>query len=66
VEDLLRRCKDCGAEFALSAGQIAWFKAKGLTVPFRCQRCRDAAQFWRDVRERRDEIGPITLKAGPP
>jgi hypothetical protein len=53
VTDVTKRCKDCDTEYTLTAEQIARFVAKGLTVPFRCERCRQAAQFWRDVKSRR-------------
>lgn len=33
-------CKQCGKDFTLSEGEIAFFKSKGLSLPKRCKDCR--------------------------
>lgn len=33
-------CKQCGAEFELSASEIEFYKSKNLSLPKRCKKCR--------------------------
>ncbi len=33
-------CKQCGAEFELSASEIEFYKSKNLSLPKRCNKCR--------------------------
>ena len=34
-------CKDCNKQFDFSKGEAAFYSRKNLTVPMRCQKCRD-------------------------
>jgi cold shock CspA family protein len=38
VED--RRCRDCGAAFAITAGAATFLESRGLALPKRCRQCR--------------------------
>jgi|GEM_PF-1394945 len=38
---LLRKCKDCGEWFILSASNVHYFKARMLNIPCRCEKCRN-------------------------
>ena len=35
-------CKDCGDSFTLSIGEQKFYEKKGLSLPIRCKKCRDA------------------------
>ena len=35
-------CKDCGAEFEISAGEQSWYAQKKWELPKRCPDCREA------------------------
>lgn len=35
-------CIDCGDDFKLRPGEIDFYVQKGLDLPKRCKRCRDA------------------------
>ncbi|MFI3253407.1 MAG: zinc-ribbon domain containing protein [Eubacteriales bacterium] len=37
---MTRICKDCGAEFTLSQGEIDFYKEKNFNLPQRCKSCR--------------------------
>lgn len=34
-------CKDCGAEFELTASEKTWYAQQGFELPRRCKTCRD-------------------------
>jgi hypothetical protein len=38
--DETRTCCDCQQPFVLTAGEQAFYLAKGLTLPKRCPKCR--------------------------
>lgn len=57
ANDVRRACPDCSTVFVLTADEVAFFKARRLTIPFRCERCRQAAKLWRDVKARREHGG---------
>ena len=40
LENEVRICADCGSSFVLSARNAAWYLAKQLNTPRRCDRCR--------------------------
>lgn len=44
AEDLVRTCRECGAEFQLSATEQEWFISRGLFLPSRCEPCRHTAR----------------------
>lgn len=46
-----RTCKQCGAEFTLSADEIAFYRSKNLHLPKRCEKCR------RENKENRAKAG---------
>lgn len=35
-----RACKDCGATFHVTVGEMEWFNKKGWPLPVRCPECR--------------------------
>lgn len=37
-----RTCQSCGAAFALTSQDVAWYTAKGYKLPQRCGACRAA------------------------
>lgn len=40
--DKVLKCRDCGEEFAFTAGEQSFYKERGFThEPTRCRRCRD-------------------------
>lgn len=40
MADLIKKCKDCGTEFTITAGQSQWYVDKGFQLPERCEDCR--------------------------
>ncbi len=42
LRDLDRVCRDCSQPFTLSRLELLFFVDRGLQVPRRCHRCRDA------------------------
>lgn len=36
-----KTCKDCGASFTLSQGELDFYQSKNLSIPARCKNCRD-------------------------
>jgi len=40
LENETKVCPDCGSHWVLSARNRAWFLAKQLNEPRRCERCR--------------------------
>jgi CxxC-x17-CxxC domain-containing protein len=47
--DKVLRCRDCGADFAFTAGEQEFFAQKGLTnEPGRCPECRSARRAQRE------------------
>lgn len=43
MADITLVCKDCGAEFAFTEGEQAFYEEKGFTnQPVRCPACRKA------------------------
>lgn len=50
-----RLCRDCGTEFFVDDGQIAWFVQQGLAIPKRCPECRRAKRLAKQQAQR-DEI----------
>lgn len=51
-----RTCKQCGAEFTLSADEIAFYRNKNLHLPKRCEKCR------RENKENRAKAGGDTAR----
>jgi hypothetical protein len=43
------RCVDCGALFNVSAREQAFYSARALSQPKRCQGCRDARRREREA-----------------
>lgn len=41
---IVKECKDCGAEFEISEGEIGWYARKGWEIPRRCKACREIAR----------------------
>ena len=41
MERKIIRCVDCGKDFPFEAGEIQFYKNKGLIEPKRCKTCRD-------------------------
>ena len=42
VQDITIKCKDCGKEFILTAGEQAFYGEHKFPNPLRCKECRDA------------------------
>ena len=40
MEDKTLVCKDCGCEFAFTAGEQEFYNARGYEAPKRCSTCR--------------------------
>ena len=40
MNDLTIKCRDCGKDFVVNAGEQKWLKEKGLLMPKRCRDCR--------------------------
>ena len=40
VNEIKVTCKDCGAQFVVSAGEQEWLAEKGFKLPKRCPECR--------------------------
>ncbi len=40
MEGKIIQCVDCGKDFLFEAGEIAFYKSKGLIEPKRCKACR--------------------------
>ncbi|MGH2448866.1 MAG: zinc-ribbon domain containing protein [Chloroflexota bacterium] len=52
-QDSTLQCRDCGGEFAWTAGEQAFYASKGLShAPARCPSCRAAARAGRAGRPR--------------
>ena len=56
-EDQTLTCRDCGNEFAWSAGEQEFYASKGLSAPTRCKDCRAKKRAARDA-ERGGMDGP--------
>ena len=40
VGDMISQCKECGAQFSISAKEQEWFESRSLALPKRCPECR--------------------------
>lgn len=40
MSDIIKKCKDCGAEFTITADNKKWYEEKGFSLPERCEECR--------------------------
>jgi len=40
LKDIICKCKDCGNEFNITAGEQEFFQQKELSLPKRCKDCR--------------------------
>lgn len=40
MSDIIKKCKDCGEEFTITADEKKWFEGKGFKLPERCGGCR--------------------------
>lgn len=38
---IIRKCKDCGAEFNINGAEQAFYKNRGFDLPSRCKPCKD-------------------------
>lgn len=38
---ITKKCRDCDREFTLTDGEIEFYRSKNLSLPARCQQCRD-------------------------
>lgn len=38
--NIVKKCKDCGAEFTITEENKKWYEEKGLNIPVRCEACR--------------------------
>lgn len=43
--DKQEKCKDCGQEFTITAGEQSFFHSKGYVLPKRCKVCRKKNQL---------------------
>lgn len=59
-KDTINHCKDCRSEYTITAGEQQFFTDKGLTIPKRCQSCRDKKRAEREERERQQNGGEIS------
>ena len=41
-QDKVLKCKDCGNDFTLTAGEQGFYASKGFNEPQRCLDCREA------------------------
>ena len=41
-KDKTLKCKDCGNDFILTAGEQEFYESKGFNEPQRCKECRNA------------------------
>jgi hypothetical protein len=48
--DTWKACRDCGGNVVLTAATRAWFLARGLAEPTRCEACRAARRAQREGR----------------
>ena len=39
-KDLKLTCKECGADFIVTSGEVPFYAKKGLQIPARCKYCR--------------------------
>lgn len=46
VADLVRSCRNCGAEYTIPAALQAWHEAKQLPLSVRCETCRKTRHRW--------------------
>ena len=58
VELVEFECKECGQEFHLTTDHIEWFESRGISVPKRCQPCRERR---REMHDGGGVIGPANL-----
>ncbi len=56
-------CTQCGTSFSLTAGEVAFFSSKGLSVPKRCKACREKKQNVSNLRKNRTPPVPKRCKA---
>ncbi len=54
VRELRRTCRDCGAEFRISAGELRFLARVGARIFTRCPSCRDARR-WAGATDRPDD-----------
>lgn len=45
------KCRDCKADFLFTAGEVSFYKERGLTIPIRCCGCRKKKKTERGKRE---------------
>ena len=46
--DMYLECRDCGKDFAYTAGEQEFFREKGYADPVRCPECRKLKKQKRD------------------
>ena len=51
-------CKECREEFHLTTDHIEWFESRGISVPKRCQPCRERR---REMHDGGGVIGPANV-----
>lgn len=60
-------CRDCGAEFSMSPGEVAYFAEKGLELPIRCAACRQKKREQAYERPQREgSFGPGSGRGDQP
>ncbi len=70
-EDKTLVCKDCGKEFAFTAGEQAFYAEKGFqNEPTRCKSCRDARKASRanttNAGDTREMFETVCVECGKP
>ncbi len=68
-EDKTLVCKDCGKEFAFTAGEQAFYPEKGFqNEPTRCKSCRDARKASRanNTGDTREMFETVCAECGKP
>ena len=51
---VVKPCKDCGEQFIVSEGELAWYKRNELLPPVRCKSCRAKRKALKELKKQRE------------
>lgn len=56
----IETCRDCGKNFAITAGEVTFYTKRGMNLPVRCGECREKRKAAELVRKARNTIVVIS------